>query len=195
TLQLTPLVTEGNVELKSFQLKGLRPYYENLLGLEITEGLLDLSTRFAISSNDNKQPQTKLDELSATLRSLQLNVPNERQPLWRSPLLAIKDTTVDVEKKSIMVGSVEGHEGNGFIQRNADGSINFARIIKTQAGSTETKKPEPGETAEWAVQMKRMAFDRFRIVFEDRMLTSPARMTISALSARVENASNARNSR
>ena len=195
TLQLTPLLTEGNVELKSFQLKGLRPYYESVLGVEIAEGLLDLSTRFSISSNDNKQLQTKLDELSATLRSLQLNVPDERQPLWSSPLLAIKDTTVDVEKKSIVIGSVEGHEGNGFIQRNADGSINFARIIKTQVGSTETKRPEPGETAEWAVQMKRMAFDRFRIVFEDRMLASPARMTISALSARVENASNARNSR
>ncbi|HEY6998338.1 MAG TPA: DUF748 domain-containing protein [Candidatus Binatia bacterium] len=195
TLQLTPLVAEGKIELKSFQLKGLRPYYENLLGLEITEGMLDLSSRFAVQEKDDKQLQTKLDELSAALRSLQLNVPNERQPLWRSPLLAIKDATVDVEKKSILLGSVEGHEANGFIQRNADGSINFARVIKTQAGPAETKKPEPGETAEWAVQTKRVAFDRFRIVFEDRMLSSPARTTISALSVLAENASNVKNSR
>ena len=195
TLQLTPLLAEGNIELKSLQLKGLRPYYDSVLGVEISEGLLDLATRFAIVKDGDKPLQTKLDELSAGLRSLQLNVPNERQPLWRSPLLAIKDTTVDVEKKSIVVGSVEGHDGNGLIQRNPDGSINFARIIKTQAGPSEAKKPDQGETAEWAIQMKHAALDGFRIVFEDRMLASPARMTISALSARIENASNAKNSR
>jgi len=194
-LQLTPLLAEGNIELKSLQLKGLRPYYESVLGVEIAEGLLDLATRFAIVKDGDKPLQTKLDDLSAGLRSLQLNVPNERQPLWRSPLLAIKDTTVDVEKKSIVIGSIEGHDGNGLIQRNPDGSINFARIIKTQAGPSEAKKPDQGETAEWAIQMKHAALDGFRIVFEDRMLASPARMTISALSARIENASNAKNSR
>jgi len=195
SLQLNPLQTEGNIELKSLQLKGLRPYYESVLGVEIAEGLLDLTTRFAVLKDAEKPLQTKLDELNAAVRSLQLNVPDERQPLWRGPLLAIKDTTVDVEKKSIVIGSIEGRDGSGLIQRNPDGSTNFARIIKTQAGPSEAKKPDQGETAEWAVQMKQAALDGFRIVFEDRMLASPARVTISALSARVENASNAKNSR
>lgn len=195
TLQLTPLSAEGQIEVNSLQLKGLRPYYESVVGVEIAEGLLDLSTRFAILQKDDKKLETKLDELNASLRSLRLNVPGEREPLWRSPLLAIKDATVDVDKKSIVVGSIESRDGNGFIQRNPDGSISFARIVKTQAGETGAKKPEQEETAEWAVQMKRMAFDRFRIVFEDRMLSSPARMTVSALSALVEDVSNAKNSR
>ncbi|HEY7317778.1 MAG TPA: DUF748 domain-containing protein [Candidatus Binatia bacterium] len=195
TLQLTPLASDGKIEVKSLQLKGLRPYYESVVGVDVTEGLLDLTTRFAILETDNKQPETKLGELNASLRSLRLNVPNEREPLWRSPLLAIKDATVDVDKKSIVVGSVESSDGNGFIQRNPDGSINFARIVKTQAGETEAKKPEQEETAEWAVQIKRMAFDRFRLVFEDGMLSTPARTTVSALSARAENISNAKNAR
>ena len=195
TLQLTPLLVEGKIDFKGLDLKGLRPYYENVLGVEITEGMLDLSSRFVVQEKDDKQLQTKLDELSADLKSLQLNVPDEREALWRSPLLAIKDTTVDVEKKSIVVGSVESHGGNGFIQRNADGSINFARIIKTQTAPSEAKKPEPQETAEWSLQMKRAMVDRYRIVFEDRKLSSPARTTISALSIMAENASNIKNSR
>ena len=195
TVQLTPLLAEGQIEVKSLQLKGLRPYYESVVGVEITEGLLDLATRFAVAQKEDKQLDTKLAELNAALRSLRLNVPGEREPLWRAPLLAIKDTTVDVEKKSIVVGSFESREGNGFVQRNPDGSINFARLVKTQAGASETKKPEQKDTAEWAVEMKRMAADRFRIVFEDRMLSPPARMTVSALSARAENVSNAKNAR
>ena len=43
-LQLTPLSAEGQIEVKSLQLKGLRPYYESVVGVEITEGLLDLTT-------------------------------------------------------------------------------------------------------------------------------------------------------
>jgi hypothetical protein len=58
--------------------------------------LLDLTTRFAVAQKDNKQLETKLAELNAALRSLRLDVPGDREPLWRAPLLEIKDTTVDV---------------------------------------------------------------------------------------------------
>ncbi|HEX4989938.1 MAG TPA: DUF748 domain-containing protein, partial [Candidatus Binatia bacterium] len=89
TVQLTPLLAEGRIEMKSLQLKGLRPYYESVLGVEITEGLLDLATRFAVAQKDDKKLETKLDELNAALRSLRLDVPGDREPLWRAPLLAI----------------------------------------------------------------------------------------------------------
>src|SRR4029450_9779489 len=55
TVQLTPLLAEGRIEMKSLQLKGLRPYYESVLGVEITEGLLDLATRFAVAQKDDKK--------------------------------------------------------------------------------------------------------------------------------------------
>lgn len=194
-VQLTPLLAEGRIEMKGLQLKGLRPYYESVLGVDITEGLLDLATSFTVAQKDDNKLETKLDELNAALRSLRLDVPGDREPLWRAPLLTIKDTTVDVEKKSIVVGSFECREGNGFIHRDPDGTISYARLIKTQAGASEAKKPEKEDAAEWAVQIKQVALDRFRITFEDRMLSPPARMTVSSLSARAENASNAKNAR
>ncbi|MET0584925.1 MAG: DUF748 domain-containing protein, partial [Candidatus Binatia bacterium] len=196
TLQLTPLLAEGQIEVKSLQLKGLRPYYENVVGLDITEGLLDLTTRFFFAQKDDKQSETRLAELNAALRSLRLDVPGDREPLWRAPLLTIKDTAVDVEKKSIIVGSLETRDGNGFIHRDPDGTISFARIVKTQAPDPkETPKPTQEDAAEWAVAMKRMAVDRFRIVFEDRLLKTPARTTLSVISVRADDLSNAKNSR
>jgi hypothetical protein len=188
-------LAEGQIEVKSLQLKGLRPYYENVVGVEITEGLLDLATRFAVAQKADKQLDTKLSEVNGALRSLRLDVPGDREPLWRAPLLEIKDTTVDAEKKSIVVGSFESRDGNGFIRRDPDGTINYARLIKTKAGASETKKPAQEDTAEWVVEIKRSALDRFRITFEDRMLSRPARMTISAISLRGENHSNAKNAR
>src|SRR5262249_36098982 len=92
TLQLTPLLAEGEISIKDLQLKGLRPYYESVVGLEITEGLLDLTTHFAAGEKEAKQLETKLSALNAALKSLRLDVPGDREPLWRGPLLEIKDT-------------------------------------------------------------------------------------------------------
>ena len=67
TLQLTPLLAEGQIEVKSLQLKGLRPYYESVVGVEITEGLLDLTTRFAVGQKEDKQLETKLSRAECRL--------------------------------------------------------------------------------------------------------------------------------
>src|SRR5215475_2477550 len=194
-LQLTPVLCDGQIEIKNLQLKGLRPYYESLLGVEITEGFLDLTTHLGVAQKDDNKLETRLSELNAALRSLRLDVPGDREPLWRTPLLAIKDTTVDTEKKSIVVGSLESRDGNGSFHRNPDGTFSFARVMKTQPGASEIKRPEKEDAAEWLVQMTRMALDRFRITFEDRMLSPAPRMTVSTLTVRAENTSNAKNAR
>ncbi|MGB7951567.1 MAG: DUF748 domain-containing protein, partial [Candidatus Binatia bacterium] len=168
TLELTPLTVDGKVDIKGFQLKGLRPYYQNVVALEITQGLLDLTTHVTVAQKQDEKLETKLDDLNAALRSLRLDVPGDREPLWRTPLLAIKDTVLDVEKKSIVVGSFESRDGVGSIHRNPDGSISYERLIKTQAGPSEAKKPEQEDSAEWTVEIKRSALDRFRVTFEDR---------------------------
>src|SRR5262252_9469513 len=67
TLQITPLAVEGKVELKSLLLKGLRPYYESVLGVEITEGLLDLAAQVSVMQNKDSQTETKLSDLNASL--------------------------------------------------------------------------------------------------------------------------------
>ena len=195
TLQLTPLAVESKLDLKNLLLKGLRPYYESVLGVEITEGFLDLAAQLSVAQNKDNQTETKLSDLNASLRSLRLDVPGDSEPLWRAPLLAIKDTTVDLSKKSAVVGSFETRDGNGYIRRDADGTISYARLIKTKPAQSEPAKAQQEETAEWAVQMKHASLERFRVDFEDRMLTSAPRQTVSALSIRAENVSNAANNR
>ena len=194
-LQITPLLAEVEISVNSFQLKGLRPYYESVVGLEIADGMMDIATRVELAQREDQTLETKLSSLNATLRSLRLNVPGESEPLWRAPLATIKETTVQIEKRSILVGSLESRDGYGFVSRNADGSISFARLIKTQAGDSVTKKPEQETETEWTVEVKRAALDRFRIVFEDRMPNPPVRTTVSAISVRGDNVSNVKNSR
>jgi uncharacterized protein involved in outer membrane biogenesis len=194
TVQLTPLLAEGKLTIEGLQLKGLRPYYENVIGVEFKDGLLDLTTQVAFAKN-GEEPEVKFSELNAALRTLRMDVPGESEPLWRVPLLAIKDATVDISKRSVVIGSLESRDGSGFVQREQDGTISYARLIKTRAAESETKPPVKEENAPWSVESKRVALSRFRVTFEDRSLADPARIVVSNLSVRGENFSNVQNSR
>ena len=194
TVQLTPLLADGKLEIRALQLKKLRPYYEDLLGVEFKDGLLDLTTQVAFAQKAD-EPEVKLTELTAALRSLRMDVPGESEPLWRVPLLTVKDTTVDVGKRSVVIGSVETRDGNGYVQREKDGTISYARLIKTRGPESATKQPVKAEQASWTVETKRVVFNRFRIVYEDRSLAAPARIVVSNTTLRGENFSNVEKSR
>lgn len=191
-LQLAPLLAEGTVELGKLQLGGLRPYYETVIGVEIKRGLLDFGSRFRFEQK-GQEPDIKLSELSATLRSLRVDVPGESQPLWQIPLLTLKDGTVDVGKKTVVIGVLEGRGASAFIHREADGAISYARLVKRQPAETPTKPTE--QESAWTVASRRIVLDRMGVVFEDRSLGTPSRIAVSDLSVRAENLSNAKNTR
>jgi uncharacterized protein involved in outer membrane biogenesis len=195
TIQLTPLLAECKLEIRALQLKNLRPYYEDLIGVEFKDGLLDLTTQVTFAEK-GETPEVKLSELNAALRSLRMDVPGESEPLWRVPLLAVKDTTIDVNKRSVVIGSVESRDGNGYVQREKDGTISYARLIKTRASENPTTQPAKAEQeSSWSVNTKRLDLSRFKIVFEDRSLAAPAHIVVSNTSLHGENFSNVEKSR
>ena len=89
----------------------------------------------------------------------------------------------------------KARDGNGYVQREKDGTISYARLIKTRAPESATKQPVKAEQASWTVNTKRVVFNRFRIVYDDRSLATPARIVVSNTTLRGENFSNVEKSR
>ncbi|MDH3446343.1 MAG: DUF748 domain-containing protein, partial [Deltaproteobacteria bacterium] len=145
TLQLTPLSVEGKLDIEGLRPSGLRPYFQEVLAAEIREGFLDLSTRYVFQSKEQGS-ELKFSELAAALRNLRVEEA-DKKPLWRIPSLTVKDTTVDIDKKSIIIGAIEGQKGSGFIQRNADGTLNYSRLIKARPteASAQTQPAKKSE--------------------------------------------------
>src|SRR5438132_550055 len=201
SLQLTPLLVEGKLEIEGLRPAGFRPYYQNTLAAEIQEGFFDLSTLYSLEQKDDKT-ELKFSELNAALRNLRLDQAGQKEPLWRLPSLAVKDASVDLTNKVIAIGSIEGREGSGFVLRNQDGSLNYAHLIKTkqssESGAQEPKKkPEPGKKEEpgWKIEAGQVALDRFKINFEDRANKTPSKINLSELSLRADKFTNAPNQR
>jgi uncharacterized protein involved in outer membrane biogenesis len=193
-LQLSPLLIDGKLEITGLRPGGFRTYYENTLAAEIRDGLLDLSTGYSLEQKEDRT-DIKLSALNAALRGLRLELPGQPEPLWRIGSLAIKDATVDVNQKTILIGTLEGRDGNGFLQRGPDGTLSYARLIKTQPAQAQAQAPAKADDGAWKIQTKQIALDGFRFNFHDRAAASPARTSLSNLSIRAENFSNAKNQR
>ncbi len=194
TLQLTPLLAEGKLDIQALRAAALSPYYQDALAAEVKDGALDLATQYSFEDKAG-QPDIKLTGLNANLRNFRMELAGQPEPLWRAASLAIKDGTVDVAKKSIVIGLVEGKDGNGYIQRDKDGSVNFAKIAKaTPAGTPAPAAPKTqSANDEWKIEAKQIALDRFRLNVDDRGVPTPAKLNLSELSLRATDFSTVKN--
>ncbi|MBI2532876.1 MAG: DUF748 domain-containing protein, partial [Deltaproteobacteria bacterium] len=194
SLQLTPLLVEGKIDVEGLRPGNLRPYYQNTVAAEIKEGFLDLSTSYSLEQKNDKT-QFKLSDLSALIRNLRLEEAGQREPLWRLPSLAIKETLIDLDAKTIAIGKIEGRDGSGFIQRGKDGALNVSRITKTSTPGAAAKEPAKKEVPGWKVEAKQIALDRFKLVFDDQGTPTPAKLNLTEISLRGGQFSTAKNQR
>jgi len=193
TFQMTPLLAEGKLDVNALRVGPLRPYYENALAAEIKDGLLDLSTEYTFAKKA-EQSAIKLTGLKANLRSFRLDLDGQPEPLWRVGTLAIKDGSVDVAKKTIVIGALAAKDGNGYIQRHADG-VNMARIAKAQAPAPPTAQPAKTDESPWRVDVNQIAFDRFRVSVDDQNQATPVKLSLADVTIRYGNFSTAKNQR
>ena len=120
------------------------------------------------------------------MSELKMRLPDEKELLWRVPMLAVRGGSVDVAKHAIHFDSVEGRGAAAAIRRGSDGRINFDRLIRTPEGGANAANSE--ET--WRVEASKVALDDFSATFVDETVTPPARIALSRVAVAAENLSN-----
>ena len=197
TVQLAPVRAGGKVDFTGFRLAATYPYYESSLNLEVADGTLDFATRFE-AALDAGRLDARLSELAATIKSLRLHFPRDKDPLWRIPVLEIKDGTVDLAKRTIVLGEIAGRDGIGRVERDPDGELHFARMSKLAPVAAAPAGAKAGAAAganpgdEWQLLTKRVHLERWAVHFEDRTTAPPVKVSVTALDVTGEELGNAR---
>ncbi|HWP24407.1 MAG TPA: DUF748 domain-containing protein [Candidatus Binatia bacterium] len=193
TLQLAPLAVEGKLDIQGLRPGALQPYYQNALAAEVKDGVLDVSTQYSYQKK-GEAGELKLAGLNALLKSFRLELAGQPEPLWRIGSLAIKDTSVDLTNKSVVIGAIEARDGVHYIQRAKDGTVNYARIAKkAEPAPVAAPTAEAQTDSPWSIEAKEIAIDRFRFNWDDRASPAPAKLAISDLSLRAQHVANAKN--
>ncbi len=172
----------GRFALSKFSLGLLFPYYKSALAVDVQKGSLDYASTFSFADGN-----LQLADGEATVRELQLALPGNRDPLWRVPELTARGIAVDVPAHRVVLGEVEARGAMLRLVREADGTLETSRLLKTTA-HTGTAHDE----ATWTLLAKKLALDRVAIDFEDRAPEPPVRIAVRELKADVSDITNAR---
>jgi hypothetical protein len=188
TLTLEPFVAAGHLDIKGVRLARLLPYYGSALNLAVDDGVLDGETDVRLAAGSSG---LALTNLAATVRDLQVRLPDEKQFLWRVPELKVGGGAVEVAKHAVSFDSIELRRATLNVHRDAQGAFNFARLLKAPAGGV--KEGSTGE--EWRVEARKVVLDGLAGSFVDETIKPPVTLALSGVVATGENFSNAANAK
>ena len=138
-LGLNPLVADGRLEVTGLNLGRLFPYYASALNVVVDDGALDLATDLRFTGAD-AAASLVLANLDATVSELKMRLPEEKELLWRVPMLGVHHGAVDVAKHEVRFDTVEGHGAAALIRRTATAG-------STLIGSSAPPRAEPAPKA------------------------------------------------
>jgi hypothetical protein len=197
---LAPLFAEGEVGIGKVALKKYAPYYGKSVLFDIREGLLDLSLRYAWRPGADNAV-TAVDNLALALSSLKLRQRGADEDFLQIPRLDVKETALDLLRRTARVGSISGTRGQLKAFRSEKGEVNLANLVpsgpaadaKGNAPAGGGKGAEPA--APWQLSLGRLALDRWSVAWDDEQPEEAVSVALSPLDISASNLSNAKNAR
>jgi len=186
TISIEPFVMEGTFEIAGLPLKRYAPFYEDLVTFDVDDGTLDLETKYRFSTGADAN--TTLSALSATLRSPRLRKRDAKEPFFKSPIVKMTGTSLDLARHDIALGEISSDGGLLAVVRGRDGNADLAELM---ARPSPDAPPEP-PSAPWNVTLGRLALDGYTVRIEDHATGRPARYSLTKTGLSLENFSTAR---
>lgn len=199
-LTLAPLAARGEFGVGRASLKKYAPYYAKSVLFDIRDGLLDLSARYVWRpAGDNAA--TAVDNLAVTLSTLKLRQRGADADFLQFPRFEVKGGSIDLDRRTVRIGSIAGDRGVLRATRGEDGGVNLAKLTPAAApggaqaaatgkGAGAARAPEP-----WQVTVDRLALSRWNVTWDDRLPEEPVLLTVSPLDVSASRLSTARGSR
>ncbi len=176
---VSPMVTEGTVEVKGVPLKKYTPYFSEKVLFDIEDAQLDLQTRY-IFSKTGEEPEIRLTAMSADLNSLRLRKRDDKDDFLKIPIISIKETDVDLSKKELVVGNFLTQKGLISIKRFKDGKLNVEGL--TPPAPVKEEKPLKGKKVQaekpWLVLVKAFSLEGYAVKVADLVPRQPVAMAV-----------------
>jgi hypothetical protein len=200
---LSPLRSEGHLQLFHFSLTKYAPLYQDLVRFEVRDGSIALDTKYRLEFSPSNRIAA-VDDLSCSLRDFKLGVAGDRQNLVEVPLFSVLDANVDLQNHVADVGAVWLDGGRAFGKRDRSATVNFVELSRPAASATNA----PGgilfllrsvtnavallleSTNQWSATVREINATNCALHLEDRANPRPARLDLTDISLAAKDLSN-----
>jgi uncharacterized protein involved in outer membrane biogenesis len=192
TFGLVPLASQGTFALKSIKARTLADLAGDQLPFDLTQGELDLDGHYDLAEQGGSLSVTAgIAEL--TLRSLGLRVRGAATDAVTIPRLTVKNTALDLGRRTVSVGQVLLEQPHVAVLRSRDGTLNLARLAGPPApagpaaaarAAAPPAPPTPAPSAPpavWSVSVPDIRIAAADIGIEDQAPSKPATFRLAPL--------------
>lgn len=198
---IDPLRLEGSFEVKQLSFKPYAPYYRDQILFDFESGELDLSSNYRYAKKE-KGDEFSLSGLLASLRQLRLKKRGEEEEFLNVAALSLRNTSLDLNRKEIVVGEFVTQRGSILARRLKNGKLNFQTLLPEGEGKGGEGKVSPMHAVEkplqvgtkeaekpWAIRVGNLSVDDYRVKAEDEMLAEPLALSLEDLRLSARNLS------
>ncbi|MFI5180749.1 MAG: DUF748 domain-containing protein [Thermoanaerobaculia bacterium] len=189
TVSMEPFVLAGSFSIDGVPLKRYSTFLDEFVPVVIEDGLLDLKTQYRFSTG--KDANTVLTGFSAAVKSPRLRKKSEKEPFFKAASLSLSETSIDLAKHEVVLGSLESATGLLAVVREKDGRADLMSLMPQPPPDAPPPPPSP----EWSVTLKKLALSGYTVKIDDRGFDRPARYSLTKTDLQLENLSTARDSK
>ena len=191
TIFLEPMESDGKLTLSGIKLKTLYQAVHDLFQFDIPQGTLGLSASYHFDLR-GQAPQATVKNGNVSIQNLAIVERGGLEPVVSIPAFNVEGIQLDLQKQAIDIAKV--HSANARFEAWMDpgGAINFHTLF-TPVGGNEapatlaTAKAKPEKPPKpWTIAVDEIALRNYRAAFEDRTLSRPGHVDVSAMNLTVK---------
>lgn len=168
---LAPIASSGQLKISNLQLKDFWAYAQDALPLRLVEGRASFASDYRLDLSQGTELQ--LSDLSLQLSPLKLDSA-DGQPLVRLERLQISQSSLDLAKQQVVIGTLSSQKLETWATRERDGELNWQKLL---AGSKDeelaAEPPEATDDAEpaqaWQVLLQNAQLRDYQLHLSDRV--------------------------
>lgn len=174
-LGISPLTSSGTLRISEARLATFWPYVQEQLPLTLHQGSLDLSSEYQLSLAS----ETELLLSGVRVQLSGLDLASADNPLLRLSSLEISDTSLDLARREVHLGSIRSQGLEAWAARQADGQIDWLQLL--QPGNSATEQPAESEDAPWRILLTDAQLREYQLHLTDHQPSQPVKLDIGPL--------------
>jgi uncharacterized protein involved in outer membrane biogenesis len=191
TIFLEPMESDGKLTLSGIKLKTLYQAVHNLFQFDIPQGTLGLSVPYHFDLR-GQAPQATVKNGTVSIQNLTIMELGGLEPVVNIPSFDVEGIQLDLQKQTVDVAKVHSADARFEAWMESNGVINYQPLFTPIGGNEATPTPTTAKAKPekapkpWTIAVDEIALRNYRAAFEDRTLSRPGHVDVSAMNLTVK---------
>lgn len=193
-LEVAQFASKGRFSVEQLVLpKVWQLFLQDLLPVEIADGLLSLQTEYEAALGDSGLALS-IHNGAIDVKQLGVAEKGKTDELLAIPSVAVRGIAADLKQRRVSVTSLSSNDARIKAWLQQDGKINYQTLFAKQDDASAAPAPAPAASdtvsPSWQITLNELALNNYQVQFTDFTQSKPVDFQLSAMNFKLQDYSN-----